>query len=43
VAVARALEADLPEVELRFASGAPPDQVRIAREAGTPLAQTGGR
>lgn len=43
VAVARALEADLPEVELRFATGAAPDQVRIAREAGTPLAQPGGR
>lgn len=43
VAVARALEDQRPDVELRFASGAPPDQVRIAREAGTPLAQPGGR
>jgi hypothetical protein len=43
VAVARVLEADLPEVELRFANGAPPDQVRIAREAGTSLALPGGR
>lgn len=43
IAVARALEAEQPEVELRFASGIPPEQVRIARETGTPLALPGGR
>jgi hypothetical protein len=43
IAVARALEAEQPEVELRFASGIPPEQVRIARETGTPLALSGGR
>jgi hypothetical protein len=43
IAVARALEADQPDVELRFATGAAPDQVRIARDAGTSLALPGGR
>lgn len=43
VAVARALEAEVPDIALRFASDAPPDQVRIARDAGTPLAPDGGR
>ena len=43
VAVARALEAEVPGVELRFATGQPSDQVQIAREPGTPLAQPGGQ
>lgn len=43
VAIARALEAEAPAVELRFATGAPPDVVQIASEPGTPLAPAGGR
>ena len=43
IAVARALEALGPPVELRFASGAPPDAVQIASGGGTPLAPAGGR
>lgn len=43
VAVARALEAAMPNVALRFATGAPTDQVQIARDAGTSLAPDGGR
>jgi hypothetical protein len=43
VAVARALEGEVPGVELRFASGAPADVVQIASGAGTPLAPAGGR
>ena len=43
IAVARALEALGPPVELRFASGAPPDAVQIASAGGTLLAPAGGR
>ncbi len=43
VAVARALEGEVPGVVLRFASGAPADVVQIASGAGTPLAPAGGR
>lgn len=43
IAVARALEALGPPVELRFASGASPDAVQIASGGGTPLAPAGGR
>jgi hypothetical protein len=43
VAVARALEDAAPQVELRFASGTPPDLVQIASTRGTPLANDGGR
>jgi hypothetical protein len=42
VAVARALEAEAPAIELRFASDTPPDVVQIASEPGTPLAPAGG-
>jgi hypothetical protein len=43
VAVARLLEPDIPEVQLRFASGAGADVVQIASDAGTSLAPDGGR
>jgi len=43
IAVARALEPDAPDVQLRFASGGGAELVQIARDAGTPLAPDGGR